>query len=328
MKLPNKKPDITAVYLFGGLGNQLFQIANGLAKRKSGDQLTLLYDRDSTRINSNGLPEASTYISNCGAEVMFTEVQLFGPNRRILNLAIRISTGHDLLMGIGWFGRGLRIVVEKLLSVIFNRSYSVCIADNVGGFENSKRGSSQLFIGYAQCSEYAVKLKELLGNKMPISGSLSSKAEALISQCKLSRPIIVHVRLGDYSNEPMFGLLSRDYFLGALGLFSSEIRSREVWVFSNNLVDAKELLGQDFATNFLFINDEELTSTEVLETMRHGSGFVISNSTFSWWAAYLAHDVNAQVIAPQKWYKKYPTPKGIYPSSWVRFCPQNSLFRG
>jgi hypothetical protein len=65
---------------------------------------------------------------------------------------------------------------------------------------------------------------------------------------------------------------------------------------------------------------EDATGYASLFLMTLFRRFVISNSTFSWWGAYLARDVDF-VIAPDKWFG----PEGpqdfddIYCPEWIRF---------
>ncbi|EHC0071351.1 alpha-1,2-fucosyltransferase [Escherichia coli] len=44
---------------------------------------------------------------------------------------------------------------------------------------------------------------------------------------------------------------------------------------------------------------------------------IISNSSFSWWAAWLNENKNKTVIAPSKWFKK-DIKHDIIPESWVK----------
>jgi len=52
--------------------------------------------------------------------------------------------------------------------------------------------------------------------------------------------------------------------------------------------------------------------------MRLGTGYVLSNSTFGWWAAYLARMEPKVVVVPDPWFKKIDEPLGLIPIGWTR----------
>jgi hypothetical protein len=48
--------------------------------------------------------------------------------------------------------------------------------------------------------------------------------------------------------------------------------------------------------------------------------FIISNSSYSYWAAYLAHNSSKYVIHPRLWYKDNPITAqhiGLVPNNWL-----------
>ena len=46
--------------------------------------------------------------------------------------------------------------------------------------------------------------------------------------------------------------------------------------------------------------------------------FIIPNSTFGWWAAFLSDHPQKTVIAPNKWFNKKITTKDLLPNSWIK----------
>jgi hypothetical protein len=55
-----------------------------------------------------------------------------------------------------------------------------------------------------------------------------------------------------------------------------------------------------------------------LEVMRFGAGYVIANSSFSWWAAFLSKKPDVEVIAPQPWFQGMDEPRDLIPPNWQR----------
>jgi hypothetical protein len=46
--------------------------------------------------------------------------------------------------------------------------------------------------------------------------------------------------------------------------------------------------------------------------------FIIANSTFSWWGAWLSKNKNKIVCAPKKWVRAKILTPDIIPDSWVK----------
>jgi hypothetical protein len=130
--------------------------------------------------------------------------------------------------------------------------------------------------------------------------------------------LVVHRRLGDYAQDDAFGVLPDTYYQVAIKK-SLEIEAvDEIWLFTDTPgtgIPLPSELGSEIPIRAM---PQELSSAETLELMRYGSSFVIANSTFSWWGAFLSYANSPSVIAPAKWFKGMEDPRDICPPNWVR----------
>jgi hypothetical protein len=60
----------------------------------------------------------------------------------------------------------------------------------------------------------------------------------------------------------------------------------------------------------------DLDDFRLMMNCRH---FIIANSTFSWWAAWLGQQPDKMVVAPRQWYRSGKfMDKDLVPEHWVR----------
>ena len=131
------------------------------------------------------------------------------------------------------------------------------------------------------------------------------------------RPLVIHVRLGDYLTESNFGVPSADYYIKSVKSILKNSPASEIWLFSNDTAKAREYLGEMFDSYSIRVIDEELDEVETLALMRLGSNFVISNSTFSFWAAFLSDSEDGIVYFPNPWFKGFENPVDLTPLTWL-----------
>lgn len=91
-----------------------------------------------------------------------------------------------------------------------------------------------------------------------------------------------------------------------------KVKNPHFFVFSDDLNWVKENLKTN--VNITFV-DSHNDSCNELNIMKHCKNFIISNSTFSWWAQYLSDNLGKVVVAPRPWLRKIPS--DIYMENWI-----------
>jgi hypothetical protein len=134
-----------------------------------------------------------------------------------------------------------------------------------------------------------------------------------------SKPIIVHIRRGDYLNHAeTIGVLDFAYFKNALDQTSPNENS-EFWIFSDSVDVAKDFAAfahlPDLRTRVIQAPTDSPDAESML-LMTLGSALIISNSTFSWWGAYLNKNADL-IITPKKWFKNLDDHPNLIPRNWI-----------
>ena len=188
--------------------------------------------------------------------------------------------------------------------------------------------SAQILSGYFQSSKYFADIAPIIRRLFDIptgqQNEIMRDYAPIMSDSVRAHAIVVHVRRGDYLTGPVnptkHGFLTADYYRRAI----AEARARKpvgdaapLLVFSDDLACCRS---QDFFEGALFI--DEPYDVKALWIMSRYHNYVMSNSTFSWWAVWLGPTATC-VIAPDRWFG-HPGPydfEDIYEPEWIKISP-------
>jgi hypothetical protein len=90
-------------------------------------------------------------------------------------------------------------------------------------------------------------------------------------------------------------------------------------VFSDELETARKIIDFPCGLPVRFVESLSESTSANFDALRLGRGYVIANSSFSWWAARLSRNQPCLVIAPKPWFVGVRDDKTLLPSTWLRF---------
>jgi hypothetical protein len=304
------------VVLMGGLGNQLFQYALALRLSRDKNSRTLLDQNLGTlRLNKEGQPELDGLLLSKSidiAELRHTPKLL----KRVVGLLIRTRLNSKLPYG-SILSILLGLLGKIVLSIYFKENIKLFVARDAGWNSSVELNKKNFFIGYFQTYRYSDLDNELEQLKEILPRVLGNGYSELVTKAQSEQPLVVHVRLTDYRVEEKFGIPSSEYYRKAIEMQWMTNKYKKIWLFSDDLEASVDFIPEDFRKHVSNVSHEELDSVQTMNVMRLGHGFVLGNSTFSWWAAYLSQKVNPIVTYPDPWFLAMPNPKEMWPVSWV-----------
>lgn len=135
-----------------------------------------------------------------------------------------------------------------------------------------------------------------------------------------SSSLAVHIRQGDYLlHSETLGVLDIDYYANAIQVQLDSSETRRLDFFgtqdqsSCNLVAALSKRFHSQEVRFLSLENPLAPSLDLRRIASYGRQ-VLSNSSFSWWGAYLAGP--GLKVAPKKWFREVKDPDSLKPSVW------------
>lgn len=216
--------------------------------------------------------------------------------------------------------RSYGFYVDKLTRFLFVRTLKVPGAEKKAYHfdERVLRYSDGSYLqGYWQSYKYFLGYEDVIRADFQLKKPVSEKTALLASEIAAKQSVCLHVRRGDFVNNPYHNILSESYHSEALSYLAEKITIDTVYVFSDDIAWCKKNI--HLSHNTVFVGDEYAGehAEEHLFLMAQCKHFVIPNSTFSWWAAWLASYNEKIVIAPKEWFAGADT-TDLIPPSWIR----------
>ena len=203
-----------------------------------------------------------------------------------------------------------KLTSASLLGTLRTENY---VQENGFSFNNDlykidKTENCSLY-GFFQTEKYFKHIEKEIRKDFTFKDEIKNECDDLIKQ--FTNPIALHIRRGDFVwNNKNHPPLSLDYYKSALELFDSD---REVIIFSDDTEWCKE---QELFANDRFAVAEGGDQFYDLCLMSMCDDFIIANSTFSWWGAWLAN--RGKVVAPKNWFGEVlgHDTKDLYCKGW------------
>lgn len=273
--------------LSGGLGNQMFQYAFA----------RMLAERYNTPI--------------------YLELEAFArqPASRPFALDIfQISTGvrfvHELKQP-----RNIRQVITLEEAQFHYDEEAVHVLNN-----EIVEDTAVIIKGYWQSYRYITPVREIILREFMFKNPLPLKWETMAARIKESNAVMVNVRRGEYLKLLHFhGVVSADYIRQGMDICRKRIEKPVFYVFSDDIPWCRENIPQN--EHVVFVDEQyyDYKFQYYMQLMVSCRYFIIANSSFAWWAAYLATAPDKIVIYPEKW---VTTPeldtRDLCPAEWIK----------
>ena len=273
------------VRLSSGIGNQLFQYAFALyLKEKYQDTVYL---------------ESSSYKYRTSKR------------RFTINIISELPTTSDKRIYYNYRPR-----FYKLCKAIFSLNPFVR-SINESNLTYPKNNKFIYFDGFWQSDYFVSHLTDYKKYFKPLE-AMPASMKGYLEDIRSSDSISMHVRRGDFFSEEFrhkYGVCDSEYYKKALDVLTKNTETRKLFIFTDDLDWVKENLFLS-VKYVVFIRNEEINPFWFIYLMSNCKDNIISNSSFSWWGAYLNENPQKKVVAPKIWMNGEE--KTIALDSWIK----------
>ena len=293
------------IHLVGGLGNQMFQYAFGTALAQHYQTNLRLDDSWYTR-----LPAADTLRQMDLRCLKISNTQFMPPQKETFSF---IKSTR------------LKKLVQSFLPngpVIHREKKGFFFDPDVFTLKAAKT-KNHFFMGYWQAFNYIDTIRAQLQSEFQPCSGLNQHYQYYRALMQASPAAMVHVRRGDYVHLPaaaqFHGALSLHYYLTGMRLILEHEPNTQFFLFSDDLPWCKENFPRDFKITFIERSDAADSDAQEINLMTYCQHFIIANSSFSWWGAWLRKNTDGLVIAPNRWISDATLDlSDLLPANWKR----------
>lgn len=320
------------VIIKDGLGNQMFQYAYArylqelYRDRGQEEQLVVnphfiqytLFDNNDTRNMS---------IQHCmlNPEVKFMPAAMAAVSMRHFKWKVLMST--PLIELYRWRIKKQKEDSDSLFSHRARRGVYYTYSSYTEHPSPLSKFKNKYIFGFFQTEKNFLPIADTIRKELMIKKEPTNENAAVIKQIQGSNAVCLHIRRGDYLNPRWKNLqiCTFEYYNNAINKLLDCVENPVFFVFSNNHDDLEWIKEnyhfkdknkkREIKLIYVDLNNPDY---EELRLMYNCKYFIISNSTFSWWAAYLSTYPQKIVFAPERWNLAVENDSSIYLEDWIK----------
>lgn len=266
------------ILLQGGLGNQLFQLSAGLALHNSTTQ-SVKFDDTFLSVGKRNLIRAKS-------------------TPRDLAIGSILSENEQVRTGLAG------LALHRFASVLDS---SIWINESRPDENLLQRVSHKTKVvnGYFQRFDIPESVKA----ELILRFSNSEEWSPIINSTE-NNDLAIHIRFGDYRSNPTtrkyHGLTDISYFSKSAKLLISRNDFEKLVIYSDDPEAAyREFCSELGEIKIPIIRHHPISAIHDLTAMTSSKGLIMSNSTFSWWAAWFKSLRSTKnIVFPTPWYSE------------------------
>jgi hypothetical protein len=269
------------VKLQGGMGNQMFQYAIG-RRLAIDNNIELKFDRT---FLDDKTPRAGYVVRDYDLSI-FNVIENFANSEEIFSYKSRFHNPLIERISNKLIGRKPTYILEEGLN--YNSKY-LALQDNC------------YLEGYFQSESYFETIKDIIKSEFTLKNNPAPFISELENEIRNVSSICVNVRRADFVTNSFHGTCDAAYYKRAEAFILEKVKNPTIYVFSDDLEWCKENL--KFESPYKLV-EHTYAGTKFQDYLRLMSAcrhFIIPNSSFAWWAAYLSRSENKIITVPSRW---------------------------
>ncbi len=290
----------------GRLGNQLFIYGFARMVCDKYHMKALLYDRTEEK--------DTVWHSHLDRFVLHPSVSFTSKEERVLKMPLPAKTAFFMDRIQCKYQTNRQIHERQIKKMQSNLKKGLFLLMD-GYYELPLNLPREIFCdGYFQSAAYLEPVKDKLLNEIVPKDKFTKEEQIFLEQIKNCESVCLTIRLGDYLGNTVHQVCTKEYYMKAMDMMVKMKPDCRFFVFSDEIETARKM----FQFRYPAVYDSGKSKDSIsLALMCQCKNFIISNSSFSWWAQYLSRNPEKIVISPDRWYAQ-DIPCDIMQKEWYR----------
>lgn len=297
--------------LKGGLGNQMFQYAAARSMAiDTNDEIVLNIEALTNSRKNHEIYTLDKLNINSKIDTIITDKIYLTLKQKIIYKIL----DSRIINYISYKVPIVRNCFEETFQKILNKNGFYLIFDKYIPL-NISNIKSKVFIGYFQSNKFFEKNSDIIRKELLVKEKPTSENQKIINKMISSNSVCVHIRRGDYVQLKNYNVCNIEYYLKGIEIINSKIDNPEFYIFSDDSDWVKKNIDFKIKVNYIDSNNASYQDLQLMYNCKH---FIISNSSFSWWAQYLSNYKSKIVISPNTWYRNPKQSKDLILDDFIK----------
>ena len=168
--------------------------------------------------------------------------------------------------------------------------------------------------GYFQCEKYFHKYEKQLREDLKVKTPLTAYEKEIIEKMQTKNSVAISIRASKAFDNPKvtdnlnLGFIDKDFYYRGMEEIVKRVKNPTFYIFADDMGIVKNEYQFPYPVTYVTPPDSA-TGIRLMYSCKH---FIITNSTFAWWGAYLGNAPDKIVVMSDVWDRFGPLRNEIY----------------
>jgi len=180
-------------------------------------------------------------------------------------------------------------------------------------------GENLYLEGYWQSPKYFSGFEDIIRKDFTLKNIPAQNIQDLAKEISDTNALCMHVRRGDYVGNKSHEGVNNEYYNKGIAAILEKTQIEKIYVFSEDIAWCENNLKFTFPTMYVADTYAGEKGEGHMFLMSNCKSFIIANSSFSWWAAWLSSHTHKVIVCPKQWFPDATiNTSDLIPSDWIR----------